>query len=138
MSLRVVLDTNIWISGLLLPTSPAGKILTQWREARVSLVTSPPLIAEIGKVLVYPKINKRLEWSKEKIETYLTTLRFFTEVIEIDHLDVKVESAPDDGIILATLIASHADYLITGDRVLLEYAKNYPVLSLKEFTEKFL
>jgi len=138
MNFRVVLDTNIWISGLLLPTSLAGKVLMQWKEARVTLVTSPPLIAEIGKVLAYPKINKRLGWSWEKIETYLATLRFFTEVIEIGHLDVKVESDPDDGIILATLIASNADYLVTGDQVLLSYAKDYPVLTLKEFAEKFL
>lgn len=55
--MRIVLDTNIWVSGLLLPNSNAGKILKGWNEARFEVILSPYILEEIGKVLAYPKIK---------------------------------------------------------------------------------
>ena len=49
--LRVVLDTNIFVSGLLSKTGLPAKILDAWRAGQYLLITSPPIVAEIRRVL---------------------------------------------------------------------------------------
>ena len=132
----VVLDTNIWISGLLLPNSIAGVVLASWRQTKFDVALSEAILLEIERVLLYPKIAKRLHWEEDQIEQYLTFLRFFSKIAPIDHIDVKVESDPHDSAILATLIASKADYLVTGDNDLLQLRDRHPIISLHDFHER--
>lgn len=131
--MRVVLDTNIWISGLLLPKSMAGEVITKWREGLLTIVTSFPLLHELRRVLSYPKIIKRVGWDNEKIELYLSLLEFFTEIVAVDHVKIKVEADPNDSVILATLIASKAEWLVTGDKDLLGLAAKYKIINLADF-----
>jgi putative PIN family toxin of toxin-antitoxin system len=133
--MRVVLDTNIWISGLLLPKSTAGQIITAWQQNRFNVVISQPILAEIKKVLSYPKIQKRLRWEENKINQYLLLLTFFAEKIQLKKEDIKIKvlKDADDTPILATLITSQADYLVTGDNDLLCLKQDYPIITLAEF-----
>ena len=131
--MRVVLDTNVWISGLLLPKSMAGEIIAKWREDLLTIVTSFPLLQEIRQVLSYPKIIKRINWSEERIEQYIRLLEFFTEVVAVDHIKIKVEADPKDSVILATLIASNAEWLVTGDKDLLALSTKYKIINLADF-----
>lgn len=57
MTPRAVLDTNVVVSGLGWPGPPAT-ILDAVSEGRIVLVTSPPLLAELRRVLGYPKLAK--------------------------------------------------------------------------------
>lgn len=131
--MRIVLDTNIWISGLLLPNSKAGAIIKSWREGRFNIVVSAFILQEIERVLHYPKIAKRLNWDKEKVKNYIELLSFFAESIELKAIQVEVLKDPDDSPILATLLESQADWLITGDKVLLELKNKYPIITLEDF-----
>lgn len=133
--MRVVLDTNIWISGLLLPESRAGEIITVWQHNQFNVVISEPILDELQKALSYPKIQKRLQWNENKIEQYLLLLRFFAEFVELKKLDIKanVVRDPNDTPILTTLLVSHADYLVTGDNDLLCLKQDYPIITLGEF-----
>ncbi len=134
--MRVVLDTNIWISGLLLPNSKAGHILKLWKEEKISLITSNIILKEIERVLTYPKIKKRIKWTEEEIQTYIVLLSFFTEVVDVTVISVPLEKDPTDSWILETLLKSKADYLVTGDKVLLDLANKFPILCLEEFSQK--
>lgn len=134
--MRVILDTNVWISGLLLPNSNAGKILKNWEEARFDVVVSPYILGEIGKVLSYPKIKKRLQWDESKIQHYLDLLVFFAEVIEVNEISAHVESDPKDSPILSALITSNADFLVSGDSDLLNLKQDYPIIWIIEFLQK--
>lgn len=134
--MRVVLDTNVWVSGLLLPHSNAGRILKSWRAAKFEVVLSPYILEEIGKVLAYPKIKKRLQWDEAKIRQYLDLLVFFTEMVNDAEISVHVEADPKDSPILSTLVASTADYLVSGDNDLLNIKGDYPILSIVEFLQK--
>lgn len=60
--MKVVIDTNILLSGLMLPSSIPGRIMQAWRDNRFELVLSQFQLDEIGRVLAYPKIRKRLQW----------------------------------------------------------------------------
>ncbi len=54
MTPRVVLDTNVIASGLGWGGTP-GAVLDAALVGRVTMVSSPPLLAELGRVLAYPK-----------------------------------------------------------------------------------
>ena len=59
--MRVILDANVFISGLLSKQGPPGQILDAWVAGQFSLFVSPPIVAEIQRVLAYPRIRERLD-----------------------------------------------------------------------------
>lgn len=135
--MRIVLDTNIWISGLLLPNSKAGLLLEAWRMGKIDIITSASILSEIQKVLLYPKISKRTGWDEAKVKEYATLIGIFTEnVHNIEGHWVQVERDPKDSHILSTFIASNADFLVTGDNDLIELKERYAILTLNELFEK--
>lgn len=134
--MRVVLDTNVLVSGLMLPDSVPGKIVGAWRGAHFELVLSEPMLAEIGRVLSYPKIHARLGWEEDEIAGFLLLLRFKAEVADIACEKVTVPDDPGDSPVLATLVASGADYLVSGDSHLLALRHKYPILAPAEFARR--
>lgn len=134
--MRVVLDTNVFISGLIVPESTPGKILKAWRSASLDLVISEPLLGELRRVLSYPKIHQRLHWGEQQIDRYLLLLRFFVEVVDVAEVSASVPRDHADEPVLATLLASNADYLVTGDDDLLSLRESYPIISPAEFWQR--
>lgn len=65
--LRVVLDTNVFVSSLLVKEGLPAQVLNAWRERQYLLVISPPLIAEIQAVLKYPRIRRKYNLTKAPI-----------------------------------------------------------------------
>lgn len=131
--MRAVLDTNVLVSGLLLPESVPGKILQAWRSAAFTLVVSEPLLAELGRVLDYPKIRKRLGWNRQTISRFVALFRFMAEVVELGEVTAQVPGDPDDAHVLATFLAGPAECIVSGDRHLLSLAGRYPIYSPEEF-----
>lgn len=131
--MKVVLDTNVWVSGLLLPRSIPGQIISEWRKALFGVVISSFILDELRKVLNYPKIKKRISLTSDEIDEYLTLIRFFTEMVEPIVDPSHTVRDENDKPILATLIVSQADYLITGDEDLLTLKNHYPIIKPSEF-----
>ena len=52
--MRVVLDTNILVSALLLESSLPAQVLTYWRRGRFQLLTAKPQFEELYRVTRYP------------------------------------------------------------------------------------
>ncbi|MBI5438078.1 MAG: putative toxin-antitoxin system toxin component, PIN family [Nitrosomonadales bacterium] len=136
--MRIVLDTNVLLSGLMLPDSTPGRIVIAWRKRNFDLVVSEPMLEEITRVLAYPKIRKRLSWDDEHISRYIALLQFEAEVVSIAGIDAAVPADPNDNHLLATLIASKADWLITGDSDFDELCGQYPIIAPNEFVRRFL
>jgi len=136
---KIVLDTNIWISSLLLPQSNSGKIIKAWRNAQFKIVTSDPILEEIKEVLTYPKIFKRLKMSPVLIDEYILFLRFFTEVIQLKQNNALHDIAklrdPEDSHVLFTFLESESNYLVTGDKDLLAFNHDYPILTPSDFCQ---
>jgi putative PIN family toxin of toxin-antitoxin system len=65
--MRVVLDTNIFVSALLTPSGVAATVLQMWREGRFDLVTSSTVLAELRRVLNYPKFERLRERHSSEI-----------------------------------------------------------------------
>ena len=134
--MRVVLDTNVLVSGLMLPESVPGKIVAAWRGAQFELVLSEPMLDEIGRVLSYPRIHARLGWGKDEIANFLLLLRFKSDVVDIAPEKGRWTRDPGDDPILATLLASGADCLVSGDGDLLALRDRYPVLTPADFARR--
>lgn len=134
--MRAVLDTNVFVSGLLLPASVPGQIVAALRRGDIRMVTSEPMLAELGAVLAYPKLVKRIQWDGEMIARYLMLLRFEADVVAIHRETADVPRDPADAIILRTLLAGSADFLVTGDEDLLVLATQYPIVSPADFVKR--
>lgn len=89
-------------------------------------------------MLAYPKIRKRLNWDDECIARYIALIRFEAEVVDIVGVEANVPADSNDNHLLATLIASNADWLITGDSDFNELIGRYPIISPGEFVRRFL
>lgn len=120
----------------MLPQSIPGRIINAWRTGHFSLVLSEPMLTEISTVLNYPKIRKRIGWDDNTIGRYLTLLRFEAEISDIRRTTAHVPRDAKDNMVLATLIASKADCLVTGDFDLLTLADNYPITSPADFVRR--
>jgi putative PIN family toxin of toxin-antitoxin system len=129
-SLRVVLDTNVLVSGLAYPGSPPGKILAAWRNGSLEVLLSRYILDELRRVL--PRLVHRHALTQGEIDDLVDVLSFQAELIE-PHAGADPElrdakDAPVLGSLLAALATSGADYLVTGDKDLLELADRYPII----------
>jgi len=133
---KVVLDTNVLVSGHMLPESVPGRIVAAWRGAQFELAMSEPPLDEIGRVLSYPKIQGRLRWGQDEIARFLLLLRFKADVVDIAGEKASVPRDPGDDPVLATLLAAGADCLVSGDSDLLAMRDRFPIQAPAEFVRR--
>jgi putative PIN family toxin of toxin-antitoxin system len=128
--LRVVLDTNVLVSGLAYPGSVPGRIVGVWRQGGLDVVLSRYILDEMVRVL--PRLS-RIQMSSSEIRDLADSLMFLADIVEPDaEQDGSLRDAADQPV-LATLRASKANYLITGDKDLLALAEKYPIVTPTTF-----
>ncbi|HUY81803.1 MAG TPA: putative toxin-antitoxin system toxin component, PIN family [Acidobacteriaceae bacterium] len=131
--LRVVLDTNVLVSGLAYPGSVPGRIVGLWRDGGLEVALSRYILDEVARVL--PRLA-RVELSADEIRDLVDSLIFLADMVEPDgEKDAELRDSADQQV-LGTLVASRADYLITGDKDLLALRERYPVVTPAAFWEK--
>jgi putative PIN family toxin of toxin-antitoxin system len=128
--LRVVLDTNVLVSGLAYPGSIPGRIVTLWRHGGLDVVLSRYILDETARVL--PGLS-RIQLSPNEIRDLIDSLMFLADIVEPDaEQDADLRDVADQQV-LATLRASQASYLITGDKDLLALIEKYPIVTPATF-----
>lgn len=112
--MRLVLDTNVLISGIFFGGLP-GRIVTAWRNSAVRIVTSPEILSEYADVL------GRLAAKRPGIDPYpiLALLAANSECVESPHLSEPVCDDPDDDKFFACAVASGVSVIVSGDSHLL-------------------
>lgn len=134
-ALRVVLDTNVLLSGLAYPGSVPGKIVAAWRHGSIDVILSDFILDELRRVL--PRLVHRHGLSVVEIDDLVDILS-----IQVDLVDPVVEEGtslrdradvPVLGTLIAALRSGHAACLITGDKGLLALADRFPVLTPADF-----
>jgi uncharacterized protein len=114
-ALRVVLDTNVWISGLILPESGSGEILAAVRARRVDPVLSWELAEELVDVVGRAKL-RRYDIAEEDVRDLLALL-----APDLPTVDVNVDLRDTaDAPVVAAAIAGNAEAIVTGDKDLLD------------------
>ena len=131
--LRVVLDTNVPVSGLAYPMGAPGRIVDAWQRGGLDVVLSKYILDEMARVL--PRL-KRIKLNAAEIRDLADSFLFMAEIVEPSRAVDKALRDKADGPVLGTLLAARADYLITGDKDLLALAGKYPIVTPVAFWER--
>ncbi|MHB0980905.1 MAG: putative toxin-antitoxin system toxin component, PIN family [Thermoleophilia bacterium] len=144
--MKVILDTNVLLSGLINPEGAPGRIVGRWRGGGLELVLSERQLEEIVEVFGYPKIARRLAWGVEEVERFVLLLRLKSEIVSLPSApDAVPDAAPGvfqglrdsaDAHLLSALELSGAEVLVSGDHHLLELRGRLPILSPVEFAAR--
>jgi putative PIN family toxin of toxin-antitoxin system len=131
--LRVVLDTNVLVSGLAYPASVPGRILSAWKQRALNVVLSRYILDEMVRVL--PRLS-RIQLSAAEILDLADSFMFMAEIVEPSGELEEALRDKADVPVLGTLLAAQADYLITGDKDLLALAGQYSIVTPASFWEQ--
>ena len=116
--MRLVLDTNTVVSGLLWGGNPQ-LILDLADDRRVTLFTSRPLMAELVDVLGRPKFRPKFLQHRKTPLQLAARYALASEFVALQSVPRTVPSDPDDDAVIATGIAAGADLIVSGDGDLL-------------------
>ena len=131
--LRVVLDTNVLVSGLAYPLGRPGSIVNAWQRGALGLVLSRYILDEMVRVL--PRLT-RIPMSQAEIRNLADRFLLKVEIVEPSGGVDEALRDKADGPVLGTLLAAKADYLITGDKDLLALAGRYSIITPAAFWER--
>lgn len=136
--LRVVLDTNVYVSAAILSRGLPFEILEAWRRREFVLVTSEPIIEEIERVLHYPRIRDRYAVSQEDVARLIASLWSDALVVPgaVELRGVSRDSTDDK--FLACAMEALADCVVTGDPdlLVLKRYRGVDILSPREFLQR--
>lgn len=133
--MRVVLDTNVLMSGVFFGGAP-GKILHAWQAGLISLAVSPEIIEEY--IATSEVLSARYE--SISLEPILALIAKHSELWQCPPLAEQVCSDPDDDKFLACALASGAECVVSGDKALRRTSgyRNIGVLSPRQFVDTML
>jgi len=130
--MKVVFDTNIFISAFVISGSQAEKAVLRIIEGRDVLLLSKGILDEVLTVL-----STKFSRDKEEISRVAVILSEMAEWVEPSE-KIKVLHDDPDNRILECAVDGNSDTIVTGDKELLklrEYKKTR-IISLKEYLEE--
>jgi putative PIN family toxin of toxin-antitoxin system len=131
-TVKVIIDTNIWISFLI--SNSYTKLEKILFSNKVELLRSDQLLNEFLRVAKRPKFLKY--FSDDDIQIVLTILHENTTNIEVRTLE-NICRDPKDNFLLSLAMDGKADYLLTGDEDLLtlKIYKKTKIITIAQFLE---
>lgn len=117
--MRVVLDANVLVSALLAPRGVPAQLLELWQQGRYELLVSAETLAELERVLQYPRLRSRYALPDEQVGVFLRLLPHYAVVVVPAIRLQVITSDPDDDRYLECALAGGAEVIISGDRHLL-------------------
>ena len=137
--LRVVIDTNIFVSALLSRNGVPAQVLKAWRERRFILLTSPAIITEVAETLARFIDRAPYNVNQQDIDEILLLLHTAALVVpgssDVSAADI---SDPDDLVFLACGVDGLADFITSGDKHLktLKTYHDIPIITARELLDK--
>jgi putative PIN family toxin of toxin-antitoxin system len=128
--MKIVLDTNVLVSGLLTPFGTSGKIVRMISAGKLILQFDSRILLEYQEVLYRPKF----QFNKEHIDLLLDYIEKNGQVAPASPWK-KSLSDPDDEPFLEVAIGGESEFLITGNKVHYprQFRKGVKILSPSEF-----
>jgi len=115
---RVVVDTNVLVSGLLWHGAPHA-LIEQARAGHFTIVSSSALLDELAEVVGRRKFRTILLRSKADPQRMVRELRRLSEIVRAPPLTKPTSRDSDDDAVLAVATAAQADLIVSGDDDLL-------------------
>lgn len=122
---RIVLDTNTIISGLISPNGLPRQLLDQARSQQFDLCSSTVLMAELLDVLSREKFSSRLSQAEITPLEIVRELRRLAYICAPTNVPRVIANDPDDDHVLACAVTAQADLIVSGDKHLLGLGGQY-------------
>jgi putative PIN family toxin of toxin-antitoxin system len=117
--LKIVLDTNVFVSALINPHGKPAQILNYVFENKIRLFTSPSIIEELQRVLSYQKLVKRHGLEKQELKEFISDLLSIMSLVEGKKAIELIAEDPADNNYLSCAVDAKADFIVSGDTHLL-------------------
>ena len=133
--MKVVVDTNVFISGVFF-TGPPHQILDAWRHGRVQIVVAPEILTEYRDT----GTELTVQFPEVELEPWLELLAVKSTLVEAPPLEKQVCTDPDDDKFLACALAGRVSIIVSGDKALLRASgyKRLKVLTPRSFVDQYL
>ncbi len=132
--MRVVLDTNVFISGIFF-TGPPHQILKAWRDGEVELLVSPSILDE------YQRVGDELTLQFWGVDPWplLDLLAIRAEIVLPPPLPPVIHDDPSDDKFLEAAVAGKASCIISGDKHLLNLFEfqGIQILKPRDFAHRY-
>jgi len=132
--LAVVLDTNVWISGIFFRRGIPARILAAWRDHRFEVVVTPDTLAELETTLR----QKTIQFGADPLlaDEWLDHIRTYARQVPPAGVSGVCRDPKDDQFLDAA-VSGGARYIVSGDKDLqaLDTYQHVKVLSPREFVE---
>ena len=127
--MRVVIDTNVFISAIL--GGRLGIIVDEWKARKFTIIVSEAIAREYLDVLNRPKFSISRREIVDTTDYLLKTVEFVTPLESVN----AVEADPTDNKFLETALQGKADYIVSGDAHLLDLKtfRDIPIISAHDF-----
>jgi putative PIN family toxin of toxin-antitoxin system len=128
---RVVADTNVFISALMFGGLP-GTFLDLALLQSFRLVTSPALLDELDE-----KLRLKFGLSPNDADLVRAQLQSSAVVVKPTVILAVIKDDPDDNRVLECAAAGEANYIVSGDRHLLQLRsyEGIPILTVRQFMD---
>jgi putative PIN family toxin of toxin-antitoxin system len=135
---RLVIDTNVFVSGLISGDGPPGRLLRAVQSHRVIHLVSDPIVEEYLRVLDYPRIRRFRKITDAFVADIAAYLVYQTERVEL-RSRIRTSPDPDDDVFLNTAVDGRATLLVSGDKtdlLALRRLDSIPIVSAREAVER--
>jgi putative PIN family toxin of toxin-antitoxin system len=136
----VVFDTNALLPLLVGATRRAKALRQLWYGRRFELCITPQNLAEVERVLTYPRVQRNFELVDADADDVVATLRSHAHLLPGLYEGVTaVQADASDNVFLAAALEAGADCLVTQDPHLqnLKYYHGTQIISLAQFARLF-
>ena len=136
--MRVVVDTNVFVSALLSPQGVPSQLFVYWGQHFFDLLVSEESMDELARVLQYPKIRKGLRSTDAELAEFVRLFKEKGLLVTPQETIRAITADVSDNLYLEIAVAGDAQCIVSGDKHLLrlqEY-RGIPILTPTEFLDQ--
>ena len=133
--MRIVLDTNVLISGIFF-TGPPYQILEAWRDGNLQILVSPAILEEYRRVMN----ELASQFEAINLDSFLDLLTLRSEIVLAPVMPRVIKDDPSDDKFLECAIAGKAACIVSGDKHLLKLSefRGIRILTPRQFIQMYL
>jgi len=134
--MKVVLDTNVLVSGLLVPAGLPGRIIDLWIDGAISVALTSELLEEYLSVIARPKFDS-IAGPSDRCRIVGELVSLANTSIVVPRVRVQALKDPADNVVLSCAVEAGANSVISGDQNLLRLQEylGIPIVSPAVFLE---
>ena len=135
---KAVVDTSVMVSVAFAKEGLAKELRDLFAEKAFTLVTSKEILAELYRVLHYPRIRKQFHPSEEDVDEFIGLILEKALLTPGSYSLHRIKDDPTDDMFLACAMEGKADYIVSRDPHLrnLKQFQGIKIIDVKGFVER--